>query len=1069
MIVRYILCVVALFCALIGSRALAAETKVSPAPSATPSPTPSPFAQLTFRNVGPSSAGGRLTSVVGSDRDASIYYIGAAGGGVWKSTNGGADWTPLFDDQPVAAIGALALDPANPDVVWAGTGEANPRNDVIPGNGLYVSRDGGKTWALSGLQGTASIAKILVDPRNPRSIVVAALGDAFADSTKRGIYRSTDGGLTWTRTLYLGPSSGGCDLASSPRAPNVIFACMWQYRRTGWSSNSGGPDDGIFRSTDGGATWQKLQGHGLPTDTVGRIGLAVAPSDPHRVYAVIESSQGRMWRSDDGGESWQLISSDSNINQRPFYFSRLYVDPTNEDHLWSDSVHLVVSNDGGKTWKKTGERIHGDHHAMWISQDGKRIIEGNDGGVAFSRDGGATWNWHNTIPIGQLYHIGYDRGNPYRVCAPLQDNGVWCAPNHSLTPRGIVAAQWEDVGGGDGTWVIPDPANRNYTWLTSGGGNNGGEIDILNERTKQTIAASPYLRDQNATSPSQLRYRFNWETPLAFDPFDPHVAYAAGDVVFKSSDRGQHWAVISPDLTRNLRSHEVMTGGAQREGTGAETSETILYIEPSAVARGQIWVGTDDGLVQLTRDGGKHWRNVTPTNIRPFGRFASISASNQHPGEAFVIYDRHMIGDKAPHVFKTADFGRHWNTITTGLPADDYARSIRQDPRNGSILYLGTEFGFYVSFDRGARWQSFRQNLPAASVRDIRVQPDFDDILIGTHGRSAWILDDATPLQLLSRARVAGTYVFPVRPAYLYEIHSGGNNLLGAGENPPYGAIITFYLSTPARHNPSAEIVDLRGNVVHTFRSHTENGKSMPDLTNQAGFNRFSWDLTEDKPVAWDSTGDWNQFESGATVVPGTYSIMLHVDNRTLRAPITVHRDPRDDATLLDHIARYRLEHEMYADWSRIDTALNTLSTIQRESDARKNALEKDGSNPALVSQLAAARTRAAALQATLTSDPKADQDDDFLKDVLRERVQAQLFLFDTFRRPTAEEEREGRALHALTNERVHAVSAFVSGLGGLNAQLVRLNMRPLDHATTSATKPPTSADEGDDIEQRDH
>ncbi|MBV8363996.1 MAG: hypothetical protein JO193_05470 [Candidatus Eremiobacteraeota bacterium] len=831
-------------------------------------------------------------------------------------------------------------------------------------------------------------------------------------------------------------------------------------------------NDGIFRSTDGGATWQKLGGHGLPTGTIGRIGVAVAPSNPQRVYAVIESPQGRLWRSDDGGNNWQLASTDTNINQRPFYFSRLYVDPTNEDHLWSDSVHLVVSFDGGKTFKKTGERIHGDHHAMWISQDGQRIIEGNDGGVALSPDGGRSWVWHNTIPIGQLYHIGYDRGNPYRICAPLQDNGVWCAPNHSLTPGGIVPSQWEDIGGGDGAWVIPDPSNSRFTWSTSGGGNNGGELDILDERTKQTISAAPYLRDQNATAPARLRYRFNWETPIAFDPFDPHVAYAAGNVVFKTHDRGQHWSVISPDLTRNVRSHEALTGGVQLEGTGAETAETILYIEPSTVARGQMWIGTDDGAVQLTRDGGKHWRNVTPPAIHPFGRFASISASHESAGEAFVVYDGHMTGDTAPHVFRTTDFGRRWTTITNGLPSNEYARTIRQDPRNSSIVYLGTEFNFYISFDRGGHWQSFRQNLPATSMRDVRVQPDFNDLLLATHGRSAWILDDVTPLQLLSQARTAGAYLFPVRAAYLYEIHSAANNafvssentaggaVLGAGENPPYGAIITFYLSKPATRNATAEIRDSHNRIVRAFRSHVEDGKSVPDLTNQAGFNRFSWDLTEGKPVPWNSTGDWNQFESGATVVPGKYSIVVHVDGRTLRTPLTVHRDPRDNTTLMDHVARYRLEHQLYADWSRVDTALNTLSTVQREVDVRKGLVQKTAAARDLAAQLDAVKSQAAALEATLTSNPKSDQDDDFLKDVLRERIQAHLFLFDTFKRPTAEEQREGRALHALTDERVHAVDAFVSGLNGVNAQLARLKLPPLEHATTPPEKPQTSADE---------
>jgi len=1054
----------ALVCALFGTRAFAAETQPSssPSPSPTPSPTPSPYAQLTFRNVGPSTAGGRLTSVAGTDRDPALYFIGAADGGVWKSTNAGTDWKPLFDDQAVAAIGAVAIDPSNANTVWAGTGEANPRNDVVPGNGIYVTTDGGTTWKLSGLEGTAAIGKIWIDPHDSKTIVVAALGDPFADNSARGIYRTTDGGATWNKVLYVGPAAGGCDLASSLKASNTIFACLWHFRRTGWSARSGGPDDGLYRSSDGGASWQKLQGHGLPTDTLGRIGLAVAPSNPRRVYATIESSQGRLWRSDDGGDNWQLVSSDSNINQRPFYFSRLYVDPTNEDHVFSDSVHLVVSTDGGKTWKKTGERIHGDHHAMWIAQDGKRIIEGNDGGVAFSHDGGASWEWRNTIPIGQLYHIGFDRGNPYRVCAPLQDNGVWCAPNRSLTPGGVVPAQWEDMGGGDGAWVIPEPGNPNFVWSTSGGGNNGGELDILDERTKQNTAGSAYLRDQNVTPPSQLRYRFNWETPIAFDPFDPHTAYTAGNVVFKTRDRGQHWSVISPDLTRNVRSHEAITGGVQLEGTGAETSETILYIEPSSAARGEMWIGTDDGLVQLTRDGGKHWSNVTPAGVLPFGRFASISASHDRAGQAYGIYDAHMIGDKAPHVFKTVDFGRHWSAITSGLPSDEYARSIRQDPRNPSMVYLGTEFAFYVSFDGGARWQAFRQNLPAASIRDIRVHPDFNDLLIGTHGRSAWILDDATPLQLLARAQAAGSYLFPIRRAYLYEIHSGGNDFLGAGQNPPYGAIITFYLNRPTQNNATADVLDEHGRVVRHFRTHVEDGKDVPDLSNQVGFNRFSWDLTEDKPVPWDSSGDWNQFQSGAPVMPGRYTIVLHSGNRVLRAPLTVRRDPRDDANVFDHAARYRVEHRLYADWSRIDEALNTLSTIQREVDARKEAIAKSSPGDTILSQLDAIRVRAVTLQATITSNPQSDQDDDFLKDLLRERVQSQIFLFDSFKAPTAEEERESNALHALTNERVHAVGAFVTSLGALNGQLSHLKLPALQRATTAPQKPDTSADESD-------
>ncbi|MDQ6929208.1 MAG: hypothetical protein M3126_00900 [Candidatus Eremiobacteraeota bacterium] len=1018
----------------------------SPSPSPSPTPVPSPLAQLSFRNVGPATAGGRISSAVGSERDSALYYIGSAGGGVWKTTNAGVDWTPVFDDQKIASIGAVAIDPASDAVVWAGTGESNPRNDVSPGGGIFKSTDAGKSWKLMGLAGTRHIGKISIDPRDSKSVVVSALGDPFADSTERGIYRTTDGGTTWSKALYLGPASGGSDIARAQKEPGLMLAGMWQFRRTGWSSQSGGDQDGLFRSRDGGATWERLSGHGLPTDTIGRIAVAIAPSNPRRMYATIQSKQGILWRSDDGGDSWQLISNDTWINERPFYFSELAVDPTNADHLFSESVRLNESNDAGKTWHRRDKRMHGDHHGLWIASDGKRIIEMNDGGPAFSLDGAATWNMRDNVPIGQLYHIGWDRGNPYRICAPLQDNGGWCGPSNSLQGS-IPSAAWEYAGGGDAIYVQPDPNDRRNVWVTSAGSNNAGDTTVFNEDTKQTAEVSPVLRDQNVVPPSQLPYRLNWETPLAFDPFTRNLVYVGGNVIFATRDRGHSWKVISPDLSRNEKSHQKMTGGVTLDGTGAETADTILYIEPSRVSRGEIWTGSDDGVMYLTRDGGKHWQNVTPAGIVPFGRFGSISASVRSAGTAYAIYDAHMTGDKTPYAYKTTDFGKTWTRITSGLPAGQYVRTIREDPKNTNVVYLGTEFGLFASTDRGGHWQPFQQNLPPASVRDIQIQPDFNDLLVATHGRDAWILDDLTPFQQLQRARSATAHVFPVRRAYLYEIHGGNSSstFLGAGDDPSYGAIITFYLKTPAKANPTAEILDSRGRVVRRFTTHLEDGKSVPDMSNQAGLNRFNWDLTEDKPVPWNDAPDWNQFNSGPVVVPGHYTVVVHAGANALRSGIEVATDPRERGLGMNHPARYALEHRLATSWSRIDRALNTLTAVQTQADARKTALAKTSPSDPMLAQLDSVKARAAALQATITSNPRADQDNDFLRDILRERVQSLLFTFDTFRAPTQEQVRETHVVEALEADRLHAVDLFVnSDVRAINAALRKKQLAPI-------------------------
>jgi photosystem II stability/assembly factor-like uncharacterized protein len=967
-----------------------------------------PAAQLAWRNIGPAVSGGRLGALAGTDRDAALYYAGAAGGGIWKTSNSGQTWSPVFDTQDVASIGALAIDPNDERTVWAGTGEANPRNDVSQGDGVYKTTDGGKSWTRVLPLRNALVSSVVIDPMDSRRVLVGALGDPFADGTDRGVYRTTDGGATWSKVLFAGLRSGISDMAMDPSHPDTVYAGMWEFRRTGWSLQSGGDQDGLYRSTDGGATWNKLSGNGLPAGIEGRIAIAIAPSNPKRIYALIQSPAGLLWRSDDAGTTWALVSKNTLIDERPYYFSHLFVDPADANRLWSVSVHLTVSTDAGKTFHVTGRNIHGDHHAMWIAADGKRIVEGNDGGVAFSFDGGSTWTWDTALPISQLYHVGVSREHPYRVCAPLQDNGTYCAPANPLDREGSAAA-WLRVGGGDGTWGEFDPRNPQLVWMAFGGGDIGGDLYIHDFASGQTRSVAPYMRDQNAVDPANLAHRFNWETPIAFDPFDSRVAYTAGEALFATGDRGYHWRALSGDLTRNVKAHQVVTGGITLDATGAETSDTILAIAPSAAKRGEIWIGTDDGYVQLTRDGGAHWRNVTPKGIEPFGRFGSISPGRS-AGVAYAVYDRHMVGDRTPYVFATRDYGAHWKAIAAGLPAGDEARSILVDPRNPHLLYAGLERSMWASWNDGAAWTRM-ENLPPASVRDIRIQPDDNDLLIATHGRGIYVIDDATPLQQLDRARAAGTYLFPVRAAVLWALH-GYSNTPPDGKAPPYGAIVTYYLTSPATRMPTAEIVDSRGDVVRHFATHLEQGKPVPDLSSDAGMNRFSWDLATDGATPWTFAAPWNRAADGVLVPPGNYTLRLHVDGREFDRTIVVKPDPRSPFSPSQYASSYALQRVLLEDLSNLDTALERLSEIERDAPT------------------SAAATRARALIASMTSNPANDQDDDFMTDLLRERLQSFLGSFsETFAPPTAAQIDQAKELHRQAVDRVLAAELFEAQL----------------------------------------
>ncbi|MBV9719961.1 MAG: hypothetical protein JOZ77_11625 [Candidatus Eremiobacteraeota bacterium] len=832
----------------------------------------------------------------------------------------------------MGAIGTIAIDPRDPNTVWVGTGEPNLRNDISYGDGIWVTHDGGTHWRNAGLRRTWAIAQIVIDPHDSRHLWIAAVGNPYRDSSERGVYRTLDGGKNWQRALYVGASSGASDIVLDPSNSNRLFAGIWQFRRKPWSFSSGGPFDGIFRSVDGGATWRRLRGNGLPGGAMGRIGLGIAPK---RVYAVIQSNEGVVWRSDDGGDRWRLMTRDTLVNQRPFYMSRLAVDPTNADHVFFSSEDLIETRDGGRTYRDITSAVHQDHHGMWISRDGRRIIEANDGGAPISVDGGQTWDWRSNVVLAQIFHIGYDDQNPYQICGGIQDNDAYCGPSDSLSQLGIENSDWRDVGNdGDGSWVWPEPGSPSSIWNV-GVNQLNGQLGIFDLRSRQNYDISPSVTDTNGRALAGLSFRSNWEAPIAFAPLGTAngeagpVAYYGANVLFKTDDRGRSWRVISPDLTRNDSTKQQLPGGPiNTDVSGAEFYDTILDIAPSPVDSSRIWVGTDDGLVQLTPDRGVHWQNVTPRDIPQWGRIDTVDASRADARRAYVALDCHNLGDPKPYILVTDDSGATWRTIVNGLPHDQYVHVVREDPGDPNVLYAGLEQGVWFSLDRGSRWQSLRLNMPSVAVHDMRVQPDRHDLLVATHGRGFWILDDIGAIRGLGGAIAsAAPRLFPLRTAYTwyrwwtsdYGTHPDECCVAAgaySGENPPDGALLTYYLPAPTR--TWVEVRDAAGHRVRCF-----------DAPNGAGVQRTTWDLAETSPVPWLRARSWNRGGPGATVLPGSYAVELHAGATTVSQSLDVRSDPRASWTAEQYLQRYRFITELNDELSVTDLALNRLDSLR--------------------------------------------------------------------------------------------------------------------------------------------
>src|SRR5437016_8730434 len=680
---------------------------------------------LKFRNLGPSVGGGRVAAVVGVAGDRSTYYLGASAGGVWKTADGGDSWEAVFKDQPTASIGAVALAPSNPNVVWVGTGEGNPRNDVVDGRGVFMSPDAGKTWQFMGLGDVGQVSQIVIDPANPDIVFVAALGHVWAPNPERGVYRTADGGKTWQKVLFVNDSTGAAHLVMVPGNPRMLFAGMWQFVRRPWELVSGGAGSGVYRSKDGGLTWERLT-PGLPSGVTGNTAVAVGPTNPSHVYALIETNEGILWDSKDQGDHWTKVSDFHGLSARPFYFSLLHVSPVDDRKVFFSSYLLLRSDDGGKTTTPIDRGVHVDHHALWIDpQNPDRMIQGNDGGVYVTQDGAKSWRYLNNLPIEQFYMVAADNNIPYMLCGGLQDNNAWCGMSSGPGGGGgggggagfggaLTGAEWFTVAGGDGEYAVPAPSDSTVLYVDSQNGN----VTRVDLRTGVTRSIRPYLSGVQERKPADLQYRFNWTTPIEVSPTDANVVLLGGNVVFKTTDGGEHWAAISPDLTRNDKSKQVTSGGPiNYDISGAETYNTILTITFAATDANVIWAGSDDGLVHVTRDGGKTWTNVSGRfpGLAPNaeGRVYQIGVSPFDAGTAYLAVDRHQLDDRRPYVYKTTDYGKTWTDLARGLPQEVPARVVRENPNLRGFLVLGSDAALWYSRDGGATWKSLKAGFPA--------------------------------------------------------------------------------------------------------------------------------------------------------------------------------------------------------------------------------------------------------------------------------------------------------------------------------------------------------------------
>ncbi|HTB10441.1 MAG TPA: hypothetical protein VK752_02660 [Bryobacteraceae bacterium] len=933
-----------------------------------PRTTQGPLRDIRYRSIGP-FRGGRVTAVAGIPSQPQVYYFGATGGGIWKTTDAGGSWLPVADGQlATGSVGALAVSESDPNIVYAGMGEACIRGNASPGDGVYKSTDAGRTWKHMGLEQTQQIGAVIVNPKNPNIVFVAALGHQFAANEERGVYRSLDGGTTWKQVLTRGPKAGAVDIVMDANNSNVLYASFWEVYRTPYSLESGGPNSGLWKSTDGGETWRDLtHANGMPRGIQGKIGVTVSPANSDRVWAIVEADDGGVYRSDNGGASWTRVNQDRDLRQRAWYYTHIYADPKNADSVYVLNTGVYRSNDGGRTYTSI-QTPHGDNHDLWIDpNDPQRMIESNDGGANISFNAGRTWSSENNQPTAQFYRVALDDDFPYHAYGAQQDNTTVRTATRGR--GGITERDWYDVGGGESGWIAPDPRNSNVVYA----GSYGNLITRFDAFTGVQRNINPWPDNPMGHPAADLKYRFQWSFPIIISPHDPKVIYAGANVLFKSTDEGQSWEPISKDLTRDDKTRQGSSGGPiTKDNTSIEYYCTIFTVNESTITKGLIWVGSDDGLINLTRDGGRTWTNVTPgKDILPeWSQINAIEPSPFDPATAYVAATMYKSDDYRPYLYKTSDYGKSWTKIVNGIPTNHFTRVIREDLKQKGLLFAGTEFGIYVSYDDGANWKSIQLNLPIVPITDIAFHKRDDEMVVATQGRAFWIMDDLPLLRELKGAAPADDVrLFAPKETIRAEgggRGGGGNRTpVAVGQNPPTGAIIDYWLKDRPTGEVKIEILDAAGKLVNKYSSNAPNRPVAADVgfipdeqegggggrggfggppraPAQAGMNRFVWDMHYPDATTFPGLIMWAGSTRGPLIVPGTYSVKLTVADKTQTQQFVVKNDPRLKTTPAEFSAQLSLSIQVRDKLSQVNQAVIDIRGAKKQLEDYAARLKDD-------------------------------------------------------------------------------------------------------------------------------
>ncbi|WP_124980653.1 WD40/YVTN/BNR-like repeat-containing protein [Nonlabens xiamenensis] len=916
------------------------------------------FENIEPRNIGPGGMSGRVTAIDVVENHPEIIYAGTASGGLWKSPNAGITWEPIFEKEATASIGAVAVQQSNPSVVWVGTGEGNPRNSLNGGYGIYKSMDGGKNWELMGLENTRHIHRVVIDPTDPNTVYVAAIGSPWGEHPERGIFKTTNGGTSWEKILFTNNKSGAADLVMDPENPNKLIAAMWEHKRDPWFFNSGGKGSGLYMTHDGGKNWKQLTDEqGLPKGELGRIGIAIAPSDPNVVYALIESKKNALYKSTDGGFNWKKINDKSDIGNRPFYYSDIFVDPQNENRVYSVFTYVNVSEDGGKNFSQlmpaygVDNGVHPDHHAWYIHpKDGKFMIDGNDGGLNITRDRGKHWRFIGNLPVAQFYHINVDNDIPYNVYGGMQDNGSWRGPAYVWRAQGIRNSYWQEISFGDGFDVVPDPENSRFGYSMS----QQGFVSRYDWQTGNNYSVRPTHPDP------EVQLRFNWNAAINMDPFDSATLYFGSQFVHKSTDKGLTWEVISPDLTTNdpEKQKQSASGGLTMDATGAENHTTILVIEPSAAERNVLYVGTDDGRVHVSKDGGGQWQDISKgLKGLPEGSWiAQIKASKTKKGHALLVANDYRRFNYEPYAYRTTNYGKSWTRIVDAEDTLSYALCIIEHPEENNLMFLGTDDGLYVSFDAGNRWSKYTHGFPTVSVKDLVIHPREDDLVIGTFGRAAWVLDDLAPFIAFAKAETPTNSKKPIAlfeppVAYLARNQQPTGSRFGAdamfnGENRGSAGRFKFFYDNELQASSDTTKVDSL--FLHIYKADELIRTLKRKVPKEKGIYQWNWRLREKGVERPSRRVRESQSEpAGQTVLPGTYRAeLVYNDQIKDESQIRVEEDPRiDEMSMADRIQQREAQNELNKLLQEINDVTSLLAKNKETASNFKKLLKQQDEN----------------------------------------------------------------------------------------------------------------------------